>query len=286
MTLRLSTGMRDRIVGTAADDLLTNGNFDTDTTGWTASSATLASVASGQSGNCLEITETGSVNPGQAYQDITTVVGRTYKMSFYFKQGTAAEGKVHVGTTADHDAILSSFPLTDVAWTQHNVAFVATETTTRITLESVDPTAGETSLFDEVVVDEMCDGVKEMLRGCFINIYTGAQPADADSAASGTLLCTISESGGANGLTWEDAADGVIAKLATETWQGDAVATGTAGWFRVYEAADTPANASTTAVRFDGAIATSGGQMNISNTSITSGATQTVSTFTYTQPGS
>ena len=35
---------------------LVNGNFEIDTTGWTASDATLASISGGQDGNCLEMT--------------------------------------------------------------------------------------------------------------------------------------------------------------------------------------------------------------------------------------
>jgi hypothetical protein len=285
MTMRLSTGFRNKQLGMAAS-IASNGTFDSDTTGWTASSATLSSVAGGQSGNCLSVAESGGVNPGQAYQDVTTVVGRVYKLSVYFKAGTAAEGKVHIGTTGDHDAILSSAALTDADWTQHTLVFIATDTTTRITLESVDATDGETSLFDELVLDEILDGVKEILRGCLINIYTGTQPATADSAATGTLLVTISESGSGTGLTWEDAEDGSIVKNTSETWQGTAVAGGTAGWFRCYESGGDPSAASTTEARFDGSIATSGGQLNISNTTIAADAVQTLSSLTYTQPGS
>lgn len=284
MTMRLSTGFRNKQLGISAS-IASNGTFDSDTTGWTASNATLASVAGGQSGNALEITETGGVSPGQAYQDITTVIGRVYKLSLYFKAGTSSAGSFLIGTTGSPSAIYDSGALSDASWTQYTVTFIATDTTTRITLQTDDPTATETSLFDELVLDEMLDGVKEILRGCKIALYSGSQPASADDAASGTLLCTITESGSGTGLTFEDAASGAITKATAETWQGTAVATGTVGWFRCYAEGDDPAAASTTNARFDGSVATSGGQMNINNTSITSGATQTISSFTYTQPG-
>lgn len=283
MPLRLSTGFRNKALGQAAT-IAVNGSFTTDTTSWTAADATLASVASGQSGNALEITETGGVNPGQAYQDLTTVIGRIYKLTVYFKKGTADFGRVLVGTTGDPDAILDSGALSDAGWTQHTFLFIATATTTRITLQSDDATVGETSLFDELVVDEIFDGVKELMRDCKIAVYSGTQPATADLAATGTLLFTLSLNGGATGLSWEDAAAGVLNKASAETWQGTAVAPGTAGWFRCYQSGDDPANAETSLARFDGAAATSGGQMSMSSTAITSGAVQTLSSFSFTLP--
>lgn len=91
---------------------------------------------------------------------------------------------------------------------------------------------------------------------------------------------------GANGLSLGSAAAGVIGKTSTETWQGTAVATGTAGWFR-YKAAVADAGASDsteTYIRMDGNIATSGANMNMSNTSITTSAVQTLTTFNLTAP--
>lgn len=82
-----------------------------------------------------------------------------------------------------------------------------------------------------------------------------------------------------NGLNWEPAATGTMVKRTDETWQGTAVASGTAGWFR-WVAGVTDAGASDGAeaiIRLDGAVATSGGQLNMSSTTVSSGAVQTVS---------
>jgi len=285
MALRISLGMRNKLLG-AKTNLLTNGSFTSDTTSWTATDSTLASVASGQDGNALEITETGGANPGKAYQDITTVIGRTYKVTLYFKLGTSAAGSFMIGTTGDEDAIYDSGALTDAAWTKQTTWFEATAETTRVTLQSDDATATETSLFDEVLIEEILDGFNEIFREFKLTIYTGAQPTAADDVSSGTELVTISLSGGATGLTWSEASAGAVSKLDTENAQGTATATGTAGWFRCYEKGDDPATASTTKARFDGAIATSGAELNMSSTTITSGAVQTISSFTYSQPAS
>jgi len=125
---------------------------------------------------------------------------------------------------------------------------------------------------------------------CFINIYTGTQPATADTAASGTLLATIYSNNPTDtlGLNFDvPAVAGTISKAAGETWAGTALATGTAGWYRLYTATgDAPSVLSTTASRIDGNISTSGANMNMSSTTITTGTVQTISTFDIALPAS
>jgi len=286
MALRLSTGLRNKLMGlrTTIGD---NPTFDSDTTGWTASDATLSAESSGgQSNGHLRVTETGSANPGQAYQDFDTVIGRVYVFRVYFKKGTADTGSILIGTTGDPDAIWDSTGLSDAGWTLYERAFLATATTTRITLQTDDATAGEYSDFDEAELDEVLDGAKEIFRGSKLAVYSGSQPTDADSAATGTLLFTISLNGGATGLSFENAASGVLVKATAETWQGTAVASGTAGWCRLYEEGDDPSLASTVFARIDGNAGTSGAQLNMSNTAVTSGAVQSVSAFSLTLPAS
>lgn len=127
---------------------------------------------------------------------------------------------------------------------------------------------------------------KTLLAGCFIDIYSGTQPASADDAATGTKLVTLTKSGdGVTGLTFEaTATNGVLEKNPAETWQGTAVAGGTAGWFRMREASDTGVGASTTAVRVDGAISTSGAEMNLGSLTITQGAPFILSSAAFTLP--
>ena len=81
----------------AATDLLTNGGFDSATTGWTAgNSATLASTddAGPFGDNCLTIT-VGTSNSPYAYQDVTVVAGTVYKISYWQKRGTAYKYRVY-----------------------------------------------------------------------------------------------------------------------------------------------------------------------------------------------
>jgi hypothetical protein len=89
-----------------------------------------------------------------------------------------------------------------------------------------------------------------------------------------------------NGLKLGSSLAGVIEKVAGQTWSGVGAAAGTAGWFRfcaaVADAGGLDSNAEY--IRIDGAISTAGAQINMTNTSISVSATQTVSDFALTLP--
>lgn len=132
----------------------------------------------------------------------------------------------------------------------------------------------------------------EVLRNGILEIYSGT-PTDADAAESGTMLCRISVASGtitpdspANGLNFdEDAiASGVIAKN-SDVWSGVNAATGTAASYRFY-ANDYGTGASTTAIRLQGTVGTSGADLNLTSVSLTADATTTIDTFEYTLPAS
>ena len=133
-------------------------------------------------------------------------------------------------------------------------------------------------------------GMAGALSTGVIEIYTGAQPATANDPVTGTLLGTVTLNGAAftpgsatNGLTFAAAADGAVSKSATN-WQFSGLANGSAGWFRFKGNAVDAGGSSTTAVRLDGSIATSGGDMTIGNINVTTGAPNTVDQFVLTYP--
>ena len=80
----------------------------------------------------------------------------------------------------------------------------------------------------------------------------------------------------------------ILGKIAGDVWSGQAVATGTAGWFRFYpNDRDNHTGADgggESKIRFDGAVATSGAQLNMSNTAISSGGTTTIDSVAVTIP--
>lgn len=126
--------------------------------------------------------------------------------------------------------------------------------------------------------------IKSILNLGFIKIYSGAAPATADAAVTGTLLCTISNNSTGTGLTFDTAAaDGAISKNAAETWSGVNAATGTAGYYRFVAPGD-DGTSSTTQARLQGEIGTAGKELNLSSVSLTSGATQTIDYYVYARP--
>jgi hypothetical protein len=131
------------------------------------------------------------------------------------------------------------------------------------------------------------DALNLLLATGEIRIFSGSAPSLADDTETGTLLVTIGTSTGSSfscnfALT---ATSGVLSKAA-DTWDGVAVATGTAGYFRYCANTADAGGTSTSELRIQGAVATSGAELNMSSTSITSAATTTIDTFDITMPES
>lgn len=119
----------------------------------------------------------------------------------------------------------------------------------------------------------------------FLDIYSGTQPASADNAPNGTKLATITVDGdGVTGITFGTAVAGYLPKNPSETWSGDGLANGNAGWFRLREASDAGTASSTTAKRVDGSIGNTGADMNVGSVVVTSGAPFIVTGGGFTLP--
>ena len=105
----------------------------------------------------------------------------------------------------------------------------------------------------------------------YLAIYQGTQPANANGDASGsTLLATLTLAASAFGAP----VAGVITAAAITSAQ--AVAGGTAQWFRVFESDGITA-------LFDGSVGlTSGNNINMAATTIVQGAYVSVSALTFT----
>jgi hypothetical protein len=110
-----------------------------------------------------------------------------------------------------------------------------------------------------------------------INVYTGAQPATADTAASGTLLGTLALSSD----SFAAASSGAIA-INSVTSDTSADASGTAGYVRFFRTGDTaPGSAGngTTDRRLDLLIGT---DIAIDNAAVVAGGTIALSGYTLT----
>ncbi len=121
------------------------------------------------------------------------------------------------------------------------------------------------------------------LNGATVAVGVTTLTATINGGSSTTLGGTGATAGvtAVNGLNFTlPAVAGVLSKE-SGVWSGVAVATGTAGWLRFSESADTGATG-TAFIRFDASIGTSGADFNITNATISSGATQTLSPFSIT----
>ncbi|GGM55519.1 hypothetical protein GCM10012275_28300 [Longimycelium tulufanense] len=121
-----------------------------------------------------------------------------------------------------------------------------------------------------------CDAIVDLVdagaAAGTIKIYTGTQPASAnDGIGTSTLLATFTLADPAFGA----AASGSATLAGTPlTTTGDT--DGTAGWFRCADSAG--------ATVFDGAVATSGAELNLNTTSISTGVTVEITSGTFTMP--
>lgn len=105
-----------------------------------------------------------------------------------------------------------------------------------------------------------------------IEIRSGTQPADADDAATGTLLATLTF----NATAFGAANSSGVATANSITSDTNADATGTATWARIK-------NGSGTTI-FDCDVATSAATINLDSVSIVAGGTVAISSFTMTHP--
>lgn len=276
MALRRSTGLKNKLGG-AATVKSTNGDFSGGTAGWTAGLNTTFAVTSG----VATATASTTTTDGTIYQDIATVVGKLYRVQVMARNSVGITG-CYITAAGTRSATL-----TGSTFTNRTFAFIAVDTSTRVTFGLIAGVVSDSAEFKSASVQEVSEGFSNILAGGFINVYTGAQPASADDAATGTLLYTLSKDGaGIEGLHWELPASGAIAKKVGEMWRGTALVGGQAGWFRFYEAGTNPAVQSTAFARFDGTISTSGSsEITMANTTVDVDSIQSLTAFTYNQAG-
>lgn len=119
---------------------------------------------------------------------------------------------------------------------------------------------------------------------------SGTQPNTHVVAVTGTLTTTTANMAGgvagANGLKFGSPAAGVLSKLSTQTWSGVIANSGTAAYWRLYAAVSDAGALDSAEVypRLQGSIATTGGDINLTSTTLTAGATQNINSFAITMP--
>lgn len=128
----------------------------------------------------------------------------------------------------------------------------------------------------KAMADTFDDQVQIGSTASVIDIRTGAQPADPDTAATGTLLGTLTMTDPNPFGSATDANPGGLLTAASITQDSSADATGTAGYFRIRA---TGTGADDVA---DGECGTSGADLNFNTVSITSGSAISITSLTVT----
>jgi hypothetical protein len=134
--------------------------------------------------------------------------------------------------------------------------------------------------FADAVVIDMLEALDVLLNsGGKFEIFSGSQPADANTAITSQVLlatCTFSSTAFGTPVASGSAGSRTVIATANALTSGIAVATGTAAWYRAYEADGAT-------VVMDGTVGVSGCDLNIGTTSIVAGATVAINTLTLSE---
>ena len=137
---------------------MANGSFTVDASGWTAMNGTIASVAGGQSGNCLQITMVSGTLQYADSSPITTVAGKLYRLTVYVQSGTGGTAYIIQAYNSGKTVLLNSVTgNTTGTWTALSFVFRATDAASYVRLIKFNSAAG-TMLFDEISVNEVTPG--------------------------------------------------------------------------------------------------------------------------------
>ena len=138
--------------------LILNGGFDSAATSWAASAdETIASVAGGQAGNCLQVTH-GTGATDIVYQTVTLTLGKRYRFAAYVKSGTSGNEAYIVGAgDLGVEYYNNASGTSSASWVAVTFDFTAKTASVDIMLIKNTNTAG-TMLFDTVTLYELSGG--------------------------------------------------------------------------------------------------------------------------------
>lgn len=108
-----------------------------------------------------------------------------------------------------------------------------------------------------------------------LNIFTGSAPATAGAAATGTMVVQYSLAS-----DWAAAASGGTKALSNLPLSTTAAASGSAGYFRIYDSSNTTCSVQGTCSNTG-----DGGDLTLDNVVLNSGQTVNITAFTITAPG-
>ncbi len=250
MTIRLSTGLRNNIVGATG-------------------------VAASFAGGVIDI-YTGT-QPATADSAISgTLLGRVSIASTTFVPETPASATLTLaGSSGSINVVtVGTFNIIPLG----AVNFITDLTTTATALaDAINRNGLYTATSSGAVVTVLAPaGTGAMHNGLALAYTATTMTATSSGNVTGGVAATA-------GLQWSVPSSGTVSKSGTWSFLGLAPG-GTAGWFRIKGSALDSDALSATLPRLDGSIAVSGADMNLSNITIAAAAPTTIDSLTITMP--
>lgn len=187
---------------TTGSELVTNGSFDTDITGWTAQ---FTSTASWDSGTLKSVSS--GTNAGEVSTPITCVIGKWYKVTGDIVSVSGTTARISASTLAyGGGAGSTAFTTTPGTYTFH---FLATATTMYVVCALGSGTAGLFATFDNISVKEVASvaPVADRAYSSGARIVLGTTPGNTLTATAydGTTTRTVTTTAAYNTATWAKA---------------------------------------------------------------------------------
>lgn len=254
MTMRLSTGARNFIAKYGSiDDMLRNGYIEIFTGAQPASAdaaatgTLLCTITNNSGARTAEVLATGSVTLAGSAGSVNTLT---------------VNGVNILGAAVPFNGTLAQTALDVASQINRNSSAPDYSASASGAVVTITPQPGTGTSVNTFVVA----GTLTTLTATYAALAGGVDPA--------------------NGLDFDAVVGGVLNKLASQTWSGTNAASGTGGWFR-HHGSVADANAlDTTAstLRVDGAVATSGAEMNLTSVAFAASATTSLASWAMTVP--
>lgn len=253
MTMRLSTGLRNFLAKYGSlDDALRGGRIEI----YSGAQPTSADAAVSGTLLCTITAASAAYTPESLATGSVTLTG-------------GASGSVNTVTVNSVDILLGAVPFNGT------LSQTATDVAAQISRARSDFTATATGAVVTITAP--------VGSGATLNTLTVAATSTTITTSTTNMTGGVAS---VNGLLYDGPTAGALPKLASQVWSGLNAATGTAGWFRQYGGPSDAGGLDSAAValRIDGAIATSGAELNLNTTAVTTAATTTLASWLTTFP--
>ena len=255
MTERISTGMRNAILAmkrALLDDFVIK--IYTGTPPTSADNAVTGTLL-------VTVTKSGGTVD-------TTERSKPDRWIFTIGTGHVGGNTVAVNVTVD-----------GVGPTTHTYIILASDTTDELVAEGVARMLNDIPQIEAICLGSLFAPRTIVLQSRVFGITLTIANGGGTYAISPTKIEAGSRS---DALYFAKPSSGSMSK-ATDTWSGTIVTTGVAGYFRIVRP-DDDGTLSTTQLRLQGAISTSGAELNMANTTLTATELHTISDYSITEP--